>query len=62
MPITTTRIVPETKYGKIIRARPQRSGTTRLCLFPYIKNPIPMEPNSKPHRSKEELNAASRSV
>jgi hypothetical protein len=48
-------MVPDTKYGKIIRARPQTRGTTRLCFLPYIKNPSPIDPNNKPHRSEEEF-------
>ena len=43
----------ETKYGKIIRATPQTSGTTVLCRLPYTKKPSPIEPNSSPHRRAE---------
>src|SRR5437762_13332403 len=46
----TSRIVLETKYGKIIRATPQASGTTLFCRLPYTKKPSPIEPNSKPQR------------
>ena len=44
----TSRIVLETKYGKIIRATPQANGTTLFCRLPYTKKPSPMEPNSNP--------------
>src|SRR5437016_9982652 len=46
----TSRIVLETKYGKIIRATPQASGTTLFCRLPYTKKPSPIEPNSNPQR------------
>ena len=49
-PSMTSRIVLETKYGKIIRATPQTSGTTVLCRLPYTKKPSPIEPNSNPQR------------
>jgi hypothetical protein len=52
-------MVLETKYGKIISATPQTKGTTRLCRLPYTKKPSPIDPNSKPHRREEVLNAAS---
>jgi hypothetical protein len=42
--------VLETKYGKIIRATPQASGTTVFCRLPYTKKPSPIEPNSNPQR------------
>jgi hypothetical protein len=48
IPSMTSRAVLETKYGKIIRVRPQTSGTTLLCLLPYTKKPSPIEPNSSP--------------
>jgi hypothetical protein len=53
MPSMTSRIVLETKYGKIIRATPHASGTIILCRLPYTKKPRPIEPNSKPQRRKE---------
>jgi len=40
----------ETKYGKIISATPQASGTTLFCRLPYTKKPSPIEPNSNPQR------------
>ena len=40
----------ETKYGKIIRATPQASGTNLFCRLPYTKKPSPIEPNSNPQR------------
>jgi hypothetical protein len=46
----TSRIVLETKYGKIIRATPQASGTTVFCRLPYTKKPSPIEPNNNPQR------------
>jgi len=53
----TSRIVLETKYGKIIRATPQTSGTTVLCRLPYTKKPSPIEPNSNPQRIDDVSNA-----
>jgi len=53
----TSRIVLETKYGKIIRATPQTSGTTILCRLPYTKKPSPIEPNSNPQRRDDVSNA-----
>ena len=52
-------MVLEIKYGKIMSANPQISGTTAFCLFPYTKNPSPIEPNSNPQRSHDSLNSAS---
>ena len=49
-PSTTSRVVSETKYGKIIRVRPQTSGTTLICLLPYTRKPSPIEPNSNPQK------------
>jgi len=46
----TSSIVLETKYGKIIRATPQASGTNLFCRLPYTKKPSPIEPNSNPQR------------
>jgi hypothetical protein len=46
----TSRIVLETKYGKIIRATPQATGTALFCRLPYAKKPSPIEPNSNPQR------------
>jgi hypothetical protein len=46
----TSRIVLDTKYGKIIKARPETNGTTFFCLLPYTKKPSPIEPKSKPQR------------
>src|SRR2546429_9796960 len=46
----TSRIMLETKYGKIISATPQASGTTLFCRLPYTKKPSPIEPNSNPQR------------
>lgn len=43
-------MVLETKYGKIISARPQANGTTVFCRLPYTKKPNPIEPNSNPQR------------
>src|ERR1700739_3029584 len=50
IPSMTSRAMLETKYGKIIRVRPQTSGTTLFCLLPYTKKPSPIEPNSNPQR------------
>lgn len=32
--MTTSKMVFETKYGKIINAKPQTSGTTARCFRP----------------------------
>src|ERR1700739_15614 len=50
IPSMTSRAMLETKYGKIIRVRPQTSGTTLFCLVPYTKKASPIEPNSNPQR------------
>jgi hypothetical protein len=50
-PRMTSNMVFETKYGKIIRATPQTSGTTAFCRLPYTKKPSPIDPNSNPQRS-----------
>jgi hypothetical protein len=49
-PTMTSRMVLETKYGKIIRATPQATGTALFCRLPYAKKPSPIEPNSNPQR------------
>lgn len=59
-PIATRRTVLEMKYGKIMRANPQISGTTAFCFLPYMKKPSPTEPKSKPQRSQDVFNAISR--
>src|SRR5437870_1375781 len=53
----TSRIGLETKYGKIIRATPQASGTTVFWRLPYTKKPSPIEPNSNPQRRDDVSNA-----
>lgn len=58
-PIETSSRVLDTKYGKNIRARPQRSGTAIFCFLPYMRKPSPIEPNSKPHRSQDSFNVVS---
>src|ERR1700690_1561893 len=55
-PIATRTMALETKYGKIMRTRPQISGTTAFCLLPYKKKPSPAELNSKPQKSSGALN------
>ena len=50
IPNVTSRIVLDTKYGKIIKASPVTNGTTLFCLLPYTKKPSPIEPKSKPQR------------
>jgi len=50
IPNETSRIVLDTKYGKIIKASPVTNGTTLFCLLPYTKKPSPIEPKSKPQR------------
>ena len=50
IPNVTSRMVLDTKYGKIIKARPETNGTTVFCLLPYTKKPSPIEPKSKPQR------------
>jgi hypothetical protein len=47
------RMVLETKYGKIIKARPVTSGTTVFCRLPYTKKASPIEPKSRPHKRVE---------
>jgi len=59
-PTATRRMVLATKYGKIMRASPQTSGTAAFCFLPYTKNASPNEPNSTPQRSDDSLNAAPR--
>jgi len=34
----------ETKYGKVNKVIPTKSGTSALCFFPYEKKPKPMTP------------------
>jgi hypothetical protein len=50
IPNVTSRIVLDTKYGKIISVRPVTNGTTVFCLLPYAKKPSPIEPKSRPQR------------
>jgi hypothetical protein len=52
----TSRILLEMKYGKMIKATPQASGTIVFCRLPYTKKPSPIEPNSNPHRKDEVFN------
>jgi hypothetical protein len=59
IPITTRRMVLETKYGKTMRASPQTNGTTAFCLLPYTKKPSPTELKSKPQKSHDVVTAAS---
>ena len=49
----TSRMVFDTKYGKIIRTTPQTRGTTVFCRLPYVKKPSPIDPNSNPQRRDE---------
>jgi len=49
-PSMTSSVVFETKYGKIIKATPQTSGTTVFCRLLYTKKPRPIDPNSNPQR------------
>lgn len=49
-PNMTSKIVLETKYGRIIKTTPVSSGTTIFCRRPYTKKPRPIEPKSKPQR------------
>jgi hypothetical protein len=58
IPNVTSRIVLDTKYGKIIKARPETNGTTVFCLLPYTKKPSPIEPKSKPQRRDDVSNKA----
>ncbi len=44
-----------------MRAKPQTSGTTAFCLFPYTKKPSPIEPKSNPQRSQDSFNVVSMS-
>jgi len=57
IPNVTSRIVLDTKYGKIIKASPVTNGTTFFCLLPYTKKPSPIEPKSKPQRRDDVSNA-----
>jgi hypothetical protein len=50
-------MVLETKYGKIIKARPETSGTTVFCRLPYTKKPSPIEPKSRPQTRDDVSNA-----
>ena len=52
-PIRTSKILLDTKYGKIISANPQSNGTTARCRRPKMTNPSPTDPKSKPQRSDE---------
>ena len=52
----TSSIVFETKYGKIISATPQTSGTTVFCRLPYTKKPSPIDPNTNPQRRNDVSN------
>jgi hypothetical protein len=56
MPMVTSKMLLETKYGKTINANPQINGTTARCRRPYMRNPNPIEPNSNPQRSDEAFN------
>jgi hypothetical protein len=58
-PTTIRAIMFGMKYGKIMRASPQTSGTIAFCFLPYMKKPSPTEPNSTLQRSNDEFNAAS---
>ena len=49
MAIRIIRNMLETKYGKAHSTKPDRRAIPRRCFFPYIKYPIPIEPNSTPH-------------
>lgn len=58
IPNVTSRIVLDTKYGKIIKVRPEINGTTFFCLLPYTKKPSPIEPKTKPQRRDDASNTA----
>lgn len=58
IPIATSRRVFATKYGNIMRASPQTSGTTARCFLPYRKKPSPIEPKSRPQRSHDSFNVS----
>jgi hypothetical protein len=49
IPIRIIRYTLETKYGNAHRTTPDRRAMPRRCFFPYIKYPIPIEPNNIPH-------------
>lgn len=53
-------IVLATKYGKIMSANPQTSGTPAFCFLPYMKYANPKAPNNKPQRSHHSFNLTSR--
>lgn len=49
MPIRSIRNMFETKYGNTHSTTPDSSAIPLCCLLPYIKYPIPIEPNITPH-------------
>ncbi len=55
-PIATSKMLFEMKYGKTINASPHSSGTTALCLRPYMRNPNPIDPNNNPQKSDDVFN------
>jgi len=57
IPNVTSRVVLDTKSGKIIKASPVTNGTTLFCLLPYTKKPSPIEPKSKPQRRDDVSNS-----
>jgi len=52
-------IVPDTKYGNTISAKPQTSGTIARCFLPYRKKPNPIDPNRTPQSSVDAFKATS---
>lgn len=48
-PIRSMRSMFETKYGNTHSTTPDISAIPLCCLLPYIKYPIPIEPNITPH-------------
>ena len=55
MPNPTDKTVLETKYGNTMSAIPHANGTTARCFLPYMTNPIPIDPRSKPKKSEDAL-------
>lgn len=49
MAVRIIRNALATKYGKIHSKTPDSRAIPRRCFLPYIKYPIPIEPNNTPH-------------
>ena len=49
LPIRIIRNMLETKYGNAHRTTPDSRAIPRCCFLPYMKYPIPIEPNNTAH-------------